>query len=675
MMSLSFLENLVPWMLQVLVIGTAGAVLPMLFRILHPRSQVIYCHALLAACLVLPMIQPWHHPVITTPGVQKTVESVSGAAYAPSPVILSPQPAPRPWSRILLFVLAAGITGRLCWTLAGLWQLRRLRTSAKPLYPIPESIMTAYSLVKADAVFGTTEAGAGPLTFGFFKRIILLPESFNSLDEQAQLGIACHELLHARRNDWLITLFEELAAALFWFHPAIWWVLAQTRLAREQLVDAEVVRLTAARESYVNALLTVAGARPTLDLAPAPLFLRRRHLLQRMHFLLTEVSMSRVRLFSSYASIAAILALAGWIAVISFPLVGLAEIRPAVPHTQPPAQEQSPGYVVNRPPASYPADAIRKRIEGTVVIELTFNVNGDIVDSRVLSGPEELRRAGLESALKGNYNINVARTLQVVVDFKLPTPGQRGGVRNGVLGGVLGGVLSPEGQPGVPPVGPPPPPPPPPPFPGDNLSAIIDAIEIRGLSDPQLSALHQRVDAFVGKPRNSVDIQQAISESGAGSPYSISNSKTADGKVTLVLAFGTEAIFGVPGVRTIRTPFGDATIQTPFGATGARGGTATPFADSTGPAPTVFGADLNSSDIQPISKVDPIYPPLARQARIQGPVVLSVSIDTAGKVSNIKVITGHPLLIQSAIEAVKQWVFPAQADTASTTVAVNFYFK
>ena len=294
-MLLSFLENLLPWIVQILVIGTVGALLPMLFRIVHPRSQVIYCHLLLAACLVLPLIQPWKHPVITLPSVQKTVESV-GVAYERAPVVLNPQATPKPWNRMLLLVLAAGIAGRLCWTSAGLWQLRRLRESAKPLYPLPESIRTAYSLVKANAVFGTTEAGAGPLTFGFFKRIILLPESFPTLDEQAQLGIACHELLHARRNDWLITLFEEFAAALFWFHPAIWWVLSQTRLAREQLVDAEVVRLTAARESYVNALLTVAGARPTLDLAPAPLFLRRRHLLQRMHFLLTEVPMSNSRL-------------------------------------------------------------------------------------------------------------------------------------------------------------------------------------------------------------------------------------------------------------------------------------------------------------------------------------------------------------------------------------------
>src|SRR5205814_9003674 len=98
---------------------------------------------------------------------------------------------------------------------------------------------------------------------------------FLFLDAEAQRGIACHELLHVRRLDWVIRLVEEFAGAVVWFHPAFWWMLAQARLAREQIVDAEVVRITSAREPYINALLAMAGAKPALDLAPAPLFLRR----------------------------------------------------------------------------------------------------------------------------------------------------------------------------------------------------------------------------------------------------------------------------------------------------------------------------------------------------------------------------------------------------------------
>jgi hypothetical protein len=113
-----------------------------------------------------------------------------------------------------------------------------------------------------------------------------------------------------------------LTGALLCFNPAVWWLLAQTRLAREQLVDAEVVRLTAAREPYIESLLSIARAGLVPDLAPAPLFLRKRHLTQRMRLLLKEVSMSKGRLWSSYGSIVAIVAFAGWFSCVSFPLTG-----------------------------------------------------------------------------------------------------------------------------------------------------------------------------------------------------------------------------------------------------------------------------------------------------------------------------------------------------------------
>jgi hypothetical protein len=51
------LNNLLPWAVQVCVIGSVGATLPLVFRIRHPRSQLVYCHLLLVVCLVLPVIQ------------------------------------------------------------------------------------------------------------------------------------------------------------------------------------------------------------------------------------------------------------------------------------------------------------------------------------------------------------------------------------------------------------------------------------------------------------------------------------------------------------------------------------------------------------------------------------------------------------------------------------------
>ena len=57
------------------------------------------------------------------------------------------------------------------------------------------------------------------------------------------------------------------------------------------------------------------------------------------------------------------------------------------------------------------------------------------------------------------------------------------------------------------------------------------------------------------------------------------------------------------------------------------------------------------------TRVSPVYPPLARQARIQGTVMLSVTVDQDGNVQDISLISGHPMLAPAAIEAVKQWKY------------------
>lgn len=49
--------------------------------------------------------------------------------------------------------------------------------------------------------------------------------------------------------------------------------------------------------------------------------------------------------------------------------------------------------------------------------------------------------------------------------------------------------------------------------------------------------------------------------------------------------------------------------------------------------------------------------PLAKQARIQGTVMLNVTIGQDGRVENLTALGGHPLLIPAALEAVKQWVY------------------
>ena len=546
MISALSLQNLATWIAQVLMITSIGALLPIVFRIHHPRSTLMYYRILLLAALLLPLLQPIEHEVVVVSG---GAFSAKAPALASTPAAVAEESTAGNWRDVVLAVLLVGMIIRVAWLAGGLWQLRRLRKFSTVLHPLPAAVQDARALTKTNALFRISATIKGPVTFGFIHPVILLPKSFLEMPHEAQSSVACHELLHVRRKDWLLTMFEELLAAVLWFQPAVWWLVAQSQLAREQLVDAAVVSLSRSRESYIDTLFSLANARFEADLGVASLFLRRRHLIHRVQSLLTEVSMSRTRLLSSYCSIAVILGVGVVLMFGLLPMTGEAEIRqaPAPVPVPAPAVQTPPGYVVSRAPISYPIDAQQKRIEGQVVVELTFNAAGEIVDSRILSGPEPLRQAALQTALQGKYGIDVARNLQVLVDFKAPAPGQRSatpvpGARGGRGAGVVGGIVAP----------------PAPPAPGS-------AVRVGG---------------------------------------------------------------------------------------------------------AVAAKNL-------VKQVAPVYPELAQRAGIQGPVVLEANISKEGKVTNLKVIEGHPLLIQAAIDAVKEWAYQpvllnGQPVDVVTSVSVNF---
>jgi beta-lactamase regulating signal transducer with metallopeptidase domain len=521
-------NNVVGWLAQILILGTAGALLPILFRIRHARSQLVYSHLILAVCLVLPLIQPWQEPAaspaaltLSSPPVT-TVGSVVPAAPASGAVS---------WTGVLVWILAAGTLVRLGWLGAGLLRIRRYRAASRGLDPVSGAVSRAREIVGADARFLLSPDIAGPVTFGFFRPVVLLPETFPGMTETAQFGIACHELLHVRRRDWLATLAEEAALSIVWFHPGLWWLVLEARLAREQIVDSAVARRMADRESYVEALLEMAG-NCRRRRVPVAMFSNGRELKWRVRALLSEVSMSRIRLFLSYAAVAALVVLAGWAAFSAFPLLAepavpeiLAAQETAAESTAPPApnalrsevaalserlqevvrggvqaepvpggrgqrggvlptlggvyfgaqtpvEESEPGVVRLRAIAGRgvtiglsfnrrvrQVDALQGELsevtEGEVTVLLTFNADGQIVDSRVSSGPDSLRLEALQTVLGQNYDVRSPRVLQVVVEFIAPPPppppaavgGAVGGAgRGGPRGGGGGGGAGPAPQ-------------------------------------------------------------------------------------------------------------------------------------------------------------------------------------------------------------------------------------
>ncbi|HXB71404.1 MAG TPA: TonB family protein [Candidatus Acidoferrales bacterium] len=92
------------------------------------------------------------------------------------------------------------------------------------------------------------------------------------------------------------------------------------------------------------------------------------------------------------------------------------------------------------------------------------------------------------------------------------------------------------------------------------------------------------------------------------------------------------------------------------------------------PPPASAGAALAQAlpELQPLTQVNPVYPPLAKQAGISGTVTLVATVRQDGHVDELWAATGHPLLIPAALEAVRQWTYPPQSARTKTKVQILF---
>jgi TonB family protein len=84
--------------------------------------------------------------------------------------------------------------------------------------------------------------------------------------------------------------------------------------------------------------------------------------------------------------------------------------------------------------------------------------------------------------------------------------------------------------------------------------------------------------------------------------------------------------------------------------------------------------NLNSPEL--VSKVPPVYPPIARAARVSGTVTIEITIDKSGHVRAAKAVSGPPMLVGAALDSVKQWVYkPFLVDGKATEKTVRIYIN
>jgi TonB family protein len=117
----------------------------------------------------------------------------------------------------------------------------------------------------------------------------------------------------------------------------------------------------------------------------------------------------------------------------------------------------------------------------------------------------------------------------------------------------------------------------------------------------------------------------------------------------------------------------ETTVRVAF-AEASEGGSGTSAAQTESPV-SVTAEDMRD---RLVYRLAPVYPPLARQARIQGMVILQIVINQMGAVRDTRLVSGHPMLARAAEEAVKKWRYmPHEADgkTAEMETEVRVVFS
>src|SRR5208282_1708130 len=171
---------------------------------------------------------------------------------------------PGTWALFVFVAWALGASVAMARLAVGLWHLRRLRQSCTPvvaaeLDPVVRKTVEGIGLVASTPVsISTSECVRVPAAIGFWKRTIVLPAwALRELPAEDLNVILLHEFAHLRRGDDWTNLIQKVVHAVFFFHPAVWWIERRLSVEREMACDDAVLAETANPRGYATCLVSL----------------------------------------------------------------------------------------------------------------------------------------------------------------------------------------------------------------------------------------------------------------------------------------------------------------------------------------------------------------------------------------------------------------------------------
>lgn len=156
-------------------------------------------------------------------------------------------------SGFALFVLAVSALLLVRLALA-VWRLGRLYAGSRPA---PEAWLEIFDELKR-ARLGISPEVAVPVTFGWRRPVVLLPEAARGWEEEQLREALLHELAHVQRHDWALQMIARAARALHWFDPLVWLLSRRLLLEAELACDDQVLRAGAGPADYAGRLVALA---------------------------------------------------------------------------------------------------------------------------------------------------------------------------------------------------------------------------------------------------------------------------------------------------------------------------------------------------------------------------------------------------------------------------------
>jgi len=164
------------------------------------------------------------------------------------------------WAVIMVSSWAIVSTLAVARLLAGLWLVWVIRRDSRQidltqLDPSVGEVFRQYSTGRKVRL-ATSERVKVPAAIGFWKPVIVLPLwTLRELSANELKPILIHELTHLNRRDDWTNLLQKFVRAIFFFHPAVWWIDARLSIEREMACDDAVLATTGNPRAYASCLI------------------------------------------------------------------------------------------------------------------------------------------------------------------------------------------------------------------------------------------------------------------------------------------------------------------------------------------------------------------------------------------------------------------------------------